>query len=153
MREAEAIIRGTGRAVAPGAAGAAREISVDADELLELLAALKALGDFMLFDIAAVDRPEGFRVTYRLLDRGGEGPTGFFTVAVKVPKDEPRLPSAMGIWKAADVMEREVWDLMGIRFEGRDGLKRILCKDDFEGHPLRKDYPVKKRQPRIGPVN
>ncbi len=48
----------------------------------------------------------------------------------------------MAVWKAADVLEREVWDLMGVRFDGRDGLKRILCRDDFEGHPLRKDYVV-----------
>ncbi len=129
----------------------AREIAVSAAELVATMAALKALGDFILFDIVAVDRPERYELTYRLLDRGGEGRVGFFTVRVSAEKsgaDEPSLPSLVGVWKAADVLEREVWDLMGIRFEGRAGLKRILCMDDFEGHPLRKDFVV-RRTPRF----
>jgi len=51
----------------------------------------------------------------------------------------------MDIFKSADVLEREVWDLMGIRFTGREKLERILCRDDFEGHPLRKDFVMPKR--------
>jgi NADH-quinone oxidoreductase subunit C len=72
-----------------------------------------------------------------------------------VPLDEadPKVDSLSSIWAAADWLEREVWDMFGIRFHGHPDLKRILMYEEFEGHPLRKDYPVKKRQPLIGPVN
>jgi len=121
-----------------------REITVARDEVPRALSTLKTLGDFLLLDIDATDRPEGFELAWRLLDTGGEGPVGIFTVKALADRSDPRVPSVMGIWKAADVLEREVWDLMGIRFDGRDGLKRILCREDFEGYPLRKDFVVEQ---------
>ena len=63
------------------------------------------------------------------------------------------MDSLTSLWAGADWLEREVWDMFGIRFQGHSDLKRILMYDEFEGHPLRKDYPVNKRQPLIGPVN
>ena len=63
------------------------------------------------------------------------------------------LDSITSLWAGADWLEREVWDMFGIRFRGHPNLKRILMYKEFEGHPLRKDYPVNKRQPLIGPVN
>ena len=57
------------------------------------------------------------------------------------------------MWPSAAWYEREVWDMFGVRFKGHPDLKRIRMYEEFEGHPLRKDYPVKKRQPLIGPVN
>ena len=63
------------------------------------------------------------------------------------------LDSLTSLWAGADWLEREVWDMFGIRFQGHPNLKRILMYEEFEGHPLRKDYPVNKRQPLIGPVN
>lgn len=89
----------------------------------------------------------------------------FFSVRLKhrlrmeVPIEEveaeaaPEVDSLTSLWGGADWLEREVWDMFGIRFRGHPNLKRILMYDEFEGHPLRKDYPVNRRQPLIGPVN
>ena len=85
----------------------------------------------------------------------------FFSIAHKhrlrlvVPVDEAdaEVDSLTSLWPGANWLEREVWDMFGIRFRGHPDLKRILMYEGFEGHPLRKDYPVKKRQPLIGPIN
>jgi NADH-quinone oxidoreductase subunit C len=53
------------------------------------------------------------------------------------------------IWPGANFLEREVWDLFGIRFTGHPDLRRILLYDEFQGHPLRKDYPINQVQPRV----
>ena len=54
--------------------------------------------------------------------------------------DNLKAPSVVSLWKGADLQEREIWDLMGVRFEGHYNLKRILLWEGFPGHPLRKDY-------------
>ena len=59
---------------------------------------------------------------------------------VRVPRDEPLVPTVMDIWTGADWHERETWDLVGVRFTGRRELRRILLPDDWPGHPLRKDW-------------
>ena len=76
-------------------------------------------------------------------------------VRVKVPVtvDAPQVESLTGVWPAANWFEREIWDMFGIRFSGHPNLKRLLMYEEFDGHPLRKDYPVNKRQPLVGPVN
>jgi NADH-quinone oxidoreductase subunit C len=58
-----------------------------------------------------------------------------------VDEDEP-VPSVIRVWPTADWHEREAWDMMGIRIDGHPNLRRILMEDDWEGHPLRKDYPI-----------
>jgi NADH-quinone oxidoreductase subunit C len=64
---------------------------------------------------------------------------------VPVPGADPQVPTVSGIWPAAGFLEREVWDLFGIVFEGHADLRRLLTPEDWEGHPLRKDYPVQVR--------
>jgi len=74
------------------------------------------------------------------LGEGPAGPLGPLVLKVRVPRDNPVVPSVTTIWPSALWQEREVYDLMGIRFEGHPDLRRIYLWDEFEGHPLRKDY-------------
>ncbi len=74
-------------------------------------------------------------------------------LVVPVEESAAEVDSLTPLWPAANWLEREVWDMFGITFRGHPDLKRILMYDGFEGHPLRKDYAVKKRQPLIGPMN
>jgi NADH/F420H2 dehydrogenase subunit C len=104
----------------------------------------------MLIDITAVDwldsRESRFEVVYQLLSI-----TKRHRVTLKVPvsEDRPEVTSATDLWNGASFLEREVWDMFGIRFVGHPDLRRILMYDEFVGHPLRKDYPVQGKQPRI----
>jgi NADH-quinone oxidoreductase subunit C len=61
---------------------------------------------------------------------------------VKLPRDDPRVPSVEEVWRTADWHERESFDLVGVVFEGHHNLIRILCAEDWVGHPLRKDYVI-----------
>ena len=70
------------------------------------------------------------------------------TVKAYIPEEKPSLPSVESLWKTADWQEREVFDLYGIKFEGHPNLIRIMNPDDFEGYPLRKDYPRLGRKER-----
>ncbi len=67
-----------------------------------------------------------------------------FTVKVKVAREKPVLPSVSSLWRTANWHEREVYDLYGISFDGHPDLTAILLPDDWEGHPLRKDYVLNK---------
>ena len=96
-------------------------------------------------------RPEArFEVVYHFFSLSTQQ-----RIRLKVPVEEasPAVDSLTSLWATADWFEREVWDMFGIRFRNHPNLKRILMYEPFEGHPLRKDYPVNKRQPLIGPVN
>lgn len=68
-------------------------------------------------------------------------------VKLRVPEQDPWAHSLTGLWKSANWAERECWDFYGIRFVGHPDPRRILMYEEFVGHPLRKDYPVDKRQP------
>jgi NADH-quinone oxidoreductase subunit C len=105
----------------------------------------------ILVDITALDflgRKPRFEVVYHLLSLPFNR-----RLRIKVPVEdgEPVVNSMTPFWGCANWLEREVWDMFGIRFAGHPGLKRILMYEEFEGHPLRKDYPIQKRQPLIGP--
>jgi NADH-quinone oxidoreductase subunit C len=66
----------------------------------------------------------------------------WFRLRVSVGEEAPELPSATAVYAGANMWEREVYDLMGVRFAGHPRLERIFMPDDWEGHPLRKDYPL-----------
>jgi NADH-quinone oxidoreductase subunit C len=129
---------------------------VDAGGLFEVMQFLRDDGEAafeMLSDVCAVDylpRTPRFEVVYHLYSVARN-----HRLRVKVPVDASALsvPSLTALWPSANWMEREVWDLYGISFEGHPDLRRILLYDEFEGHPLRKDYPKERRQPLIGPRN
>jgi len=90
-----------------------------------------------LTDLTAIDEEDHMEVIYHLMHLED---CSFLRVKVKLGKDALEIPSLTPLWKAANVQEREVYDLFGIVFSGHPELKRILCADDFEGHPLRKDF-------------
>ena len=91
-----------------------------------------------------------FEVVYHLLSlaRGHR-------LRLKVPIEDAdaQIDSVTTIWKGANWFEREAWDMFGILFTGHPNMKRLLMYEGFQGHPLRKDYPVNRRQPLVGPVN
>lgn len=90
--------------------------------------------------LTAVDRGKGkgLEAIYHM-ERMDETRAGI-SVRIAVPYDDPEIPSVAGVWETANWHEREAFDLMGIRFQGHPNLVRILCAEDWEGHPLRKDY-------------
>ncbi len=114
-------------------------LTVPADSLLEVARALHDnLGFDYLSNLTSVDYPDRFEVVYHLYSIEEGGPHIYMKVAAD--KDDPTVPSLMGIYRSADVQEREVYDMMGIRFAGHPNLKRILLWEGFEGFPLRKDW-------------
>lgn len=74
-------------------------------------------------------------------------------VRVKLDEADLKIASIMDVWEAADWFEREAYDMFGIVFEGHPNLKRLMMWADFEGHPLRKDYPIDRRQPVPEPAD
>lgn len=96
-----------------------------------------ALGFDLLHCLSGVDLGSDLQVVYHLestrtLDR--------FVLRTTVTRSAPEVGSVEGIWRTADWHERECFDLLGVRFTGHHNLVRILCAEDWEGHPLRKDY-------------
>lgn len=128
----------------------------DAYALLEYLKTDAELAYTYLVDVTAVDNsqlePElvkydyaRFMVVYHLYSYGGH-----CRLRVKVPVHERdlRVRSVTSLWRCANWLERETYDMFGIAFEGHPALRRILMPDDFEGYPLRKDYPLRGRGER-----
>lgn len=118
-------------------------------ELLQWLRDDAELRFTWLMDVGGVDylgyddREWRFEVAYQLysLERNHR-----FRVKVAVESEAVEVPSVWDLWGVANWMEREVWDMFGIRFAGHPNLRRILCHDEFVGHALRKDYPITRRQ-------
>lgn len=129
-----------------------RRIDVPSGRVFEILSGLKSdFGFDMLIDLTAVDYLEyegakdRFGVVYLLLNVT-TGERLIVRTAVNLP--DPVLPSVYSLWRGSDWMEREVFDMFGIRFEGHPDLRRILMPEEFEAFPLRKDYPLKGRGER-----
>ena len=91
----------------------------------------------MLNFIAAVDRLTHFESVYHLYSYASNT---CLQLHVEVPRSKPEVDSVTDVWPSADWHEREAWDMMGIKYLGHPDLRRILLRDDFIGHPLRKDY-------------
>ncbi len=120
-------------------------IVVPAANLLAVCTALRdapALRFTFLLDVIGVDRLPAeprFEVNYNLV--APDAPARL-RVKVQLPGPDPHVQTVTGIWPSAGFLEREVWDLLGVAFDGHKDLRRLLTPDDWEGHPLRKDYPV-----------
>lgn len=115
---------------------------VDKDDLLPLGAFLKSDLDFdFLTCLTAVDYVDYFEIVYHLYSYSRQ-----HKICLKsrlVGRDGPVIDSVSGIWATADWHEREAYDLFGIVFKGHANLKRILCADDFPGHPFRRDWELR----------
>ena len=125
-------------------------IHIKGSSILDILKLFKNNGFNFLADMTAIDNLtlggfERFVVVYHLLSHETQERV---TVKAYVPEDEPELPSAESLWKTADWQEREIYDLFGISFKGHPNLIRIMNPDDYNGHPLRKDYPRLGRKER-----
>lgn len=99
-----------------------------------------------LVDLCGVDhlpREPRFEVVYLLRSLKTKE---LLRLKVSLPGISPKISSVFSVWKAADWMEREAFDLFGIAFEGHPDLRRILLTPDWEGHPLRKDYPLRGKE-------
>jgi NADH-quinone oxidoreductase subunit C len=110
------------------------------------------LYNFMM-DLTAVDylgKDPRFEVVYHLYSLKHNTRV---RIKARVSESDCSIDSIISLWISADWFEREAYDLYGIHFQGHPNLKRLLLYDEFKGHPLRKDYPIKQRQPLIGPIN
>jgi len=127
-----------------------REVVVDVLRLLRAEGGFEMLSDLCAVDLLTLGETPRFEVVYHLMSlSSGER----VRVKARVPEDDCEIPTAVDVWPAANWLEREVWDLYGIRFSGHPDLRRLLLYEEFEGHPLRKDYAKERRQPLIGPEN
>lgn len=117
---------------------------VAAEQVRQVASQLKARG-FMLMDAVGLDyslypeaRPKRFAVLYNVYH-----PRDHRRIFLRVWLDDGQpCPSLYPVWKAANYLEREVYDLMGVEFTDHPDLRKVLTPDDLEGHPLRKDFPI-----------
>ncbi len=128
-----------------------QRVVAPAAEILGVLRLLKGSGFDMLFELTAVDylnypdATDRYGVVYGLLNtETGER----LIVKTHVNDPDPRLPSAVPLWTGANWLEREVFDMFGVRFDGHPDLRRVLMPEQFAEHPLRKDYPLRGRGER-----
>jgi NADH-quinone oxidoreductase subunit C len=126
-------------------------ISIDKDSLLEIAEFLKKKPyEFtMLLDLTCVDYPpeaQRFEMVYHLFSISNNKRIRLKT---RLSEDSLSIDSLTPLWKNANWLEREVFDMFGIEFLNHPDLRRLFMYDEFEGYPLRKDYPLRKEQPKI----
>lgn len=127
-------------------------VQVDRERIIDVARYLKSELELdLLMDQTCVDYPEKsprFELIYNFYSV-----TRNERIFLKIitDDDEAGVPSLTILFKGADWYEREIFDMFGVRFAGHPNLRRILMYDGFQGHPLRKDYDAKERQPLIGP--
>ncbi|SMB93896.1 NADH dehydrogenase subunit C [Desulfonispora thiosulfatigenes DSM 11270] len=109
----------------------------ESSDITEIMNYLKDNGYTFLVDVTSVDYKEYFEMIYQLFSFTENI---HLTVKTKLSHEDPQIDSMTSLWDTADWHEREAYDLMGIKFNNHPNLVRILTWDDFEGHPLRKDY-------------
>lgn len=117
------------------------KIEIDKTDLVKLMQELRDKYGFnYLANLTSVDYGEEFELVYHLYSI----PDSHNKICVKsrVPRNAAEIDSLINIWPAADWQEREVYDLMGIKFKGHPNLIRVLLPEDFNGHPLRKDFVI-----------
>jgi NADH-quinone oxidoreductase subunit C len=133
-------------ALEPGDSVDQPTVRVPADSLVEVCRVLRdrpELGFVLLADITAVDRwprEPRYEVVYHLSSM-----TRRLRVKVSIDGRDAHVPTVQPIWPGAGWMERETWDMFGIVFENHGDLRRLLMPEDWEGYPLRKDFPVQIR--------
>jgi NADH-quinone oxidoreductase subunit C len=133
-------------ALEPGDSTDQPTVRVPAANLVEVCRGLRdrpELGFILLADLTAVDRwprQPRWEVVYHLSSM-----TRRLRVTVSLDGVSPRVPTVQSIWPAANWLERETWDMFGIVFEDHGDLRRLLMPEDWEGYPLRKDFPVQIR--------
>ncbi|KLU65402.1 MULTISPECIES: NADH-quinone oxidoreductase subunit C [Desulfosporosinus] len=124
------------------------ELTINYPYVLEVLTCVKNFPDVpcdFLHDLAGMDLEDHFEVVYQLSSL--RGPQRLRIIAT-VERENPVIDSATPLWKGADFLEREAFDMFGIQFRGHPNLKRIYMWDDFEGYPLRKDYVIDSHERR-----
>ncbi|KPU46101.1 NADH-quinone oxidoreductase subunit C 1 [Oxobacter pfennigii] len=116
-----------------------QSIYVKSKSIVNVMKLLKEEFDIVrLSDMTAVDYEDRYEVVYHLSDNEAE----MLTLKVKLDKNNMIIPTITHVFKYANEQEREIYDLMGIVFKGHENLKRILCPDDFVGHPLQKSFKL-----------
>jgi NADH-quinone oxidoreductase subunit C len=127
---------------------------VKRERIVEIMTFLRddpALKFDFAMDLTGVDylgETPRFEVVYHLYSLGKKARV---RIKARIPEEDPSIDSVVGVWTGMNWYEREAFDMYGITFNGHPDLKRILLYEEFQGHPLRKDYPKTKRQPTIGP--
>lgn len=134
----EQIVRRLPQAVVEVMPAAVIVKSESLSEVARLLKETPGLDFDYLVSITGVDYLDYFEVIYHLVSL--ESNRSLVLKTRCYDRDEPAVPSVVGLWRGADFQEREVFDLMGIGFSGHPNLKRLLLWEGFPGHPLRRDY-------------
>ena len=135
----------------PGKVGQAKEfraewtVEVDREIIRAVSAYLKELGYNLLVDISSVDHfgdEPRYEVVYEFCALGGPRNQEHVRVKIKVSEDDPSVDSLVPVFQGADWHEREIYDMMGLRFAGHPDLRRILMWEGYPYYPLRKDFPL-----------